>query len=65
VQQASRIVEGLRIGVLDKSEVEEALDVVARGFLDNPVNAAALGEDSERRQLQFVRRQRVCVGVTP
>jgi ribosomal protein S18 acetylase RimI-like enzyme len=50
VQQASRIVERLQIGVLDGSEVEEALDVVARAFLDNPVNVAALGEDSERRQ---------------
>jgi hypothetical protein len=65
VQQASRLLEGLQVSALDESEVEEALDVVARGFLDNPMNVAALGEDSECRQLQFVRRQRVCVEVTP
>ena len=65
MQQASRLLEGLQISALDESEVEEALDVVARGFRDNPVNVAVVGEDSECRQLQFLRRQRVCVGVTP
>jgi ribosomal protein S18 acetylase RimI-like enzyme len=40
--------EGLQIGALDDSEVEKALDVVARAFRDNPVNVAAVGEDSAR-----------------
>jgi len=42
--------EGLEIGALDAAEVGEALGVISRGMRDNPIHAAAFGDDPERRQ---------------
>ncbi len=52
-KEASRNLEGLEIGLLDASEIEEALDVIARGMRDNPLPLAAYGEDPERRLRKF------------
>jgi hypothetical protein len=49
-QEASKNLEGLEIGALDASEVEEALGVISRGMRDNPIHIAVFGEDQERRQ---------------
>jgi ribosomal protein S18 acetylase RimI-like enzyme len=49
-REASRNLEGLEIGALDASEVEEALGVISRGMRDNPIHIAAFGEGQERRQ---------------
>jgi hypothetical protein len=49
-QEASRNLEGLEIGALDASELEEALGVISRGMRDNPIHIAAFGEDPERRK---------------
>ncbi len=43
----------MEIGVLDVSEIEEVLDVLARGMRDNPLHVAAFGEDPERRRRRF------------
>ena len=43
----------MEIGAFDASEIEEVLDVLARGMRDNPVHVAAFGEDSERRRRRF------------
>jgi ribosomal protein S18 acetylase RimI-like enzyme len=43
----------MEIGAFDASEIEEALDVLARGMRDNPLHIAAFGEDSERRRRRF------------
>jgi hypothetical protein len=40
----------LEIGALDASEIEEVLDVLARGMRDNPLHLAAFGKDPERRR---------------
>jgi ribosomal protein S18 acetylase RimI-like enzyme len=53
--EATRNLEGLEIGALDVSEVEEALGVVVRGMRDNPVHVAAFGENPEVRE-QRIRR---------
>lgn len=56
-----RITEGrawldqLEIGALNADEIEEVIDVVARGMSDNPVNVAAFGEDPETRRRLFRR----------
>ncbi len=49
------LLEGLEIGALDATEIEEALGVVARGMRDNPMHVAAFGADPERR-LRSLRR---------
>lgn len=41
--------EGLEIGVLNASEVAQAIAVAARGMRDNPLHIAAFGQDAERR----------------
>lgn len=46
-QDKARHVE---IGALEAGETEEALGVVVRGMLDNPVHVAAFGEDRDRRR---------------
>ena len=43
----------MEIGAFDASEIEEVLDVLARGMRDNPLHVAAFGEDSERRRRRF------------
>lgn len=43
----------LEIGALDASEIEEVLDVLARGMRDNPLHVAAFGEDPEIRRRRF------------
>jgi len=48
-KEANMNLKGLEVSALDESEVEEALDVVARGMRDNPLHLAAYGEDPERR----------------
>ncbi|MDQ4127316.1 MAG: GNAT family N-acetyltransferase, partial [Actinomycetota bacterium] len=54
-KEASRNLDRLKIGVLDASEIGEALGVVSRGMRDNPIHVAAFGETPERRQ-QGLRR---------
>jgi len=41
--------DGLEIGPLDPSDIEEVVGVLSRGMLDNPVHVAAFGEDPEIR----------------
>ncbi len=43
----------MEIGAFDASEIEEVLDVLARGMRDNPLHVAAFGEDPERRRRRF------------
>jgi ribosomal protein S18 acetylase RimI-like enzyme len=45
----------VEIGAVDASEIEEALDVAARGMRDNPLTVAAFGNDPEQRR-QRLRR---------
>ena len=45
----------MEIGAFDASEIEEVLDVLARGMRDNPLHVAAFGEDPERRRRRFRR----------
>jgi ribosomal protein S18 acetylase RimI-like enzyme len=45
----------MEIGAFDASEIEEVLDVLARGMRDNPLHVAAFGEDPERRRRSFRR----------
>src|SRR5215210_6108081 len=40
----------MEVGAFDASEIEEVLDVLARGMRDNPLHVAAFGEDPERRR---------------
>lgn len=47
--EASEVLEGLEIGALDASEIEEALGVVVRGMRDNPLHVAVFGENPEVR----------------
>ncbi len=47
--------ERLEIGALDPAEIEEVLDVVARGMRDNPQHVAAFGDDPETRRRLFRR----------
>ncbi len=47
--------DGLEIGALDASEIEEVLDVLARGMRDNPLHVAAFGADPEHRRRSFHR----------
>jgi ribosomal protein S18 acetylase RimI-like enzyme len=42
--------DGLEIGPLDPSGIEEVVGVLSRGMLDNPVHVAAFGDDPEIRQ---------------
>ena len=43
----------LEIGAVGEAEIEEVLDVVARGLRDNPQHVAAFGEDPETRRRRF------------
>lgn len=43
----------LEIGALDASEIEEVVDVTARGMRDNPLHVAAFGDDPEKRRRSF------------
>ncbi len=45
----------MEIGTLDASEIEEALDVTARGMRDNPLTVAIFGDGPEKRR-QRLRR---------
>ena len=40
----------VEIGTLDAPEVEEAIGVISRGMLDNPIHVAAFGDDPGRRR---------------
>jgi ribosomal protein S18 acetylase RimI-like enzyme len=51
----ARNLEGPEIGSLNPSEVDETLDVLARGMRDNPLHVAAFGDDPGRRYLKFRR----------
>jgi len=42
--------DGLEVGTLDPSSMEEAIGVLVRGMRDNPTHVAAFGQDPERRQ---------------
>jgi ribosomal protein S18 acetylase RimI-like enzyme len=42
-------------GALDASEIEEALDIVARGMRDNPLTVAVFDDDPEQRRQRFRR----------
>ena len=43
----------MEIGAFDASEIEEVLDVLARGMRDNPLHVAAFGENPEHRRRRF------------
>ena len=43
----------LEVEALDASEIEEVLDVLARGMRDNPLHVAAFGENPEQRRRRF------------
>ena len=45
----------MEIGALDASEIEEALDVTARGMRDNPLTVAIFGDGAEKRRQRFRR----------
>jgi hypothetical protein len=45
----------MEIGALDASEIEEALDIVARGMRDNPLTVAVFGDGPEQRRQRFRR----------
>ena len=45
--------DGLEVGPLAPSDVEEAAGVLSRGMRDNPVHVAAFGDDPEIRRRQF------------
>ena len=47
--------DGMEIGALDGSEIEEALDVLSCGMLDNPLTVAAFGDGPEQRRQRFCR----------
>ena len=54
-RETRRETEGLEIGTLGASEMGEAVGVITRGMLDNPVIVAALGEDPEVREKKLRR----------
>jgi ribosomal protein S18 acetylase RimI-like enzyme len=45
----------MEIGALDASEIEEALDIVARDMRDNPLTVAVFGDGPEQRRQRFRR----------
>jgi ribosomal protein S18 acetylase RimI-like enzyme len=45
----------MEIGTLDASEIEEALDLTARGMRDNPLTVAIFGDGPEQRRQRFRR----------
>jgi len=45
----------MAIGALDASEIEEALNVTARGMRDNPLTVAVFGDGPEQRHQRFRR----------
>src|SRR4028118_2097807 len=45
----------MEIGALDASEIEEVLDVTARGMRDNPLTVAVFGDGTEQRRQRFRR----------
>ena len=47
--------DGMEIGALDPSSMEEVLGVLSRGMRDNPLHVAAFGDDPEIRQHRFRR----------
>jgi GNAT superfamily N-acetyltransferase len=47
--------DGLEIGTLGTSEIEEVLGVLSRGMRDNPLHIAVFGEDPERQRRKFLR----------
>ena len=47
--------DGLEIGALDASEIEEAVDIAARAMRDSPLTVAAFGDDPEQRRQMFRR----------
>ncbi len=47
--------DGLEVGALDASGIEEVLGVLSRGMRDNPLHVAAFGEDPERRRRKLRR----------
>jgi hypothetical protein len=50
VAERSDWLDGLEVGALDPSSMEEAIGVLARGMRENPIHVAAFGQDPERRQ---------------
>ena len=47
--------DAVEIGSVDASEIEEVLDVLARGMSDNPLTVATFGTDPEQRRQRFRR----------
>ncbi len=45
----------MEIGALDASEIEETLDIVARGMRDNPLTVAVFGDSPEQRRQRLYR----------
>ncbi len=54
-KKAREALDGLEIGALGATEVEEALGVIARGMRDNPIHVVVFGENPERRRKSFRR----------
>ena len=48
-------VEGLEVGALDASEIGAVVGLISRGMRDNPLHAAAFGEDPEVRERRLRR----------
>ena len=46
---------GIEIGVVDASEVDEVIGVLARGMRDNPLHVAVFGADPDLRQQRISR----------
>lgn len=54
LKDEAKSLDGVEIGALDiPPEVEEVLDVLARGMRDNPLTIAAFGNDPEQRRQRF------------
>ncbi len=54
-REASRTLEELKIEALDESEVGTVLGVLERGMRDNPIHAAAFGNDPKLRRSRLRR----------
>jgi ribosomal protein S18 acetylase RimI-like enzyme len=55
ITNRSAWLDWMEIGTLDASEIEEALDVTARGMRDNPLTIAIFGDGPEQRRQRFRR----------
>jgi len=54
----------LEIGAMDAAEMDEVLDVLARGMRDNPLHVAVFGEHPETRRRRFRKLMAAVFGVS-